>query len=307
MTPRDRESLALSLGYAARRLDGALALAAPCGVLSRHVLRGVWRAACRELHYLELFMRRLLLCMAGDIAISPRAAHPEKANKPFDNKASKAPPSAILTGDTAAARDFDRGVNPSAFASPDSDTSALPPASPESERTHVHAAARPGAIGSRAIKGGDQPENRDKSPLFPVSDPRPGEKALQRRLAAMGHWEGELPTVPVGSIARANGGTPAPTVCAARLAIRFAALADALARPSYYALRIARLRACRAKAILRLGAVPGLARGGYMDLATSSYFEAERLALTVLNRGWQDPPPGPDPPPDGWPAFLKTP
>ncbi|MEL6753271.1 MAG: hypothetical protein AAFO57_04540, partial [Pseudomonadota bacterium] len=67
MTPRDADSLAWSLEFAARRLEGALALAAPSGVLGSHLLRGVWRAACREVHYLEMIVRRLLVALAGQL------------------------------------------------------------------------------------------------------------------------------------------------------------------------------------------------------------------------------------------------
>ncbi|MEM9740808.1 MAG: hypothetical protein AAF829_13180, partial [Pseudomonadota bacterium] len=79
MTPRDHDSLAWGLGYASQRLEGALALAAPGGAMAPYVLRGVWRAACRELHYLELFVRRLLLCMAGEMVVETRTHTPGKA------------------------------------------------------------------------------------------------------------------------------------------------------------------------------------------------------------------------------------
>ncbi|MEL6957265.1 MAG: hypothetical protein AAFO88_11545, partial [Pseudomonadota bacterium] len=77
---------------------------------------------------------------------------------------------------------------------------------------------------------------------------------------------------------------PAPVMDAARLARRFAALAAVLADPEPHALRLAK-RMHQGKAILRLGTAPALARGGTLDLGASAYFEAERLALTVLNRG----------------------
>ena len=73
MTHRDHDSLTWSLDYAARRLAGAFGLAFPGGVAGSHVLRGAWRAACRELRYLEMMVRRLIVFMAGSIAPDRRA------------------------------------------------------------------------------------------------------------------------------------------------------------------------------------------------------------------------------------------
>ncbi|MEL6567944.1 MAG: hypothetical protein AAFQ22_05960 [Pseudomonadota bacterium] len=224
MTPNDRASLAWSLGYAARRLEGALALAAPSGALGSHVLRGVWRSACRELYFLELFVRRLLVYMAGQIAVAPCSRQ-------------------------------------------------------------VAASASPR-------------ENTHKTPVFPVFDRCESLNALQKRLGAIGHWEGEVSGQAPDPRSGNTSPEPAPAMPAARLAARFAALADVLERPQHHARRLARWRARRAAAALRLGTVPSLARGGPLDLATSSYFEAERLALTVLNRGWRPPQDPPEPPPD---------
>jgi len=240
MTLRDRESLAWSLEYAARRLAGAFDLAAPSGVLGSHLLRGVWRAACRELHYLELMVRRLIVAMAGQVRLdAPRISGIQ------DKKA------ALST---------------------------------------IHRGAK---------RSGDQGENPTKTPVFPVFDRRPGLAALQRRLDAVAMWEG----------AESDGDVPAPAagactfprpepdrvVAAARLAARFAALFDVLEDPARHARRLARWRARRQASPLRLGTVPALARGGTLDLCHSAFFEAERLALTVLNRGW--PPPGTTDPP----------
>ncbi|MEM1105145.1 MAG: hypothetical protein AAGH87_02060 [Pseudomonadota bacterium] len=74
MDQNDRDSLAWSLEYAAQRLAGALALAAPSGAFGAYVLRGTWAAACRELHYLELFVRRLLVCLAGEVRLGEAAS-----------------------------------------------------------------------------------------------------------------------------------------------------------------------------------------------------------------------------------------
>ncbi|MEM1105691.1 MAG: hypothetical protein AAGH87_04810 [Pseudomonadota bacterium] len=75
MTERDRESLAWSLDYAARRLAAAQAGAAPAAGLAGYVVRAVWRAASRELDYLEAMVRRLLLAMASDL-MAKRASKP---------------------------------------------------------------------------------------------------------------------------------------------------------------------------------------------------------------------------------------
>ncbi len=236
MTCRDRESLAWSLEYAARRLAGAFDLAAPTGVLGSHLLRGVWRAACRELHYLELMVRRLIVAMAGQVRLEvPRPGGARFAN---------------------------------GFA-------------PESKQKPA------------------------KAPVFPVFDRKPGLAALQRRLGAVAVWDGAHGDGDVPAPAACDGTFPRPeparVVEAARLAARFAALFDVLEDPDRHARRLARWRARRQASPLRLGAVPALARGGTLDLCHSAFFEAERLALTVLNHGW--PPPGTADPP-GAPALA---
>ncbi|MEM1105895.1 MAG: hypothetical protein AAGH87_05850 [Pseudomonadota bacterium] len=91
MTQRDRDSLAWSLDFAARRLAAAFALAAPSGALGPYLARAAWRAACREVQYLELFVRRLLVCMAAGMKIrAPLATAPREALV----KAQPAPPPA---------------------------------------------------------------------------------------------------------------------------------------------------------------------------------------------------------------------
>ncbi|MEM1105550.1 MAG: hypothetical protein AAGH87_04095, partial [Pseudomonadota bacterium] len=76
MDTMDRESLAWSFGFAARRLDSARELAGPQGLACGYMLRAAWRAACREVLYLEMFVRRLLVAMAGDVVLAPRAKTP---------------------------------------------------------------------------------------------------------------------------------------------------------------------------------------------------------------------------------------
>ncbi len=67
MDQRDADSLAWSLDFAARRLEGALALATRDTGSVAFMLRGVWRAACRELLYLEMLVRRLIVCLAAQV------------------------------------------------------------------------------------------------------------------------------------------------------------------------------------------------------------------------------------------------
>jgi len=69
MDQRDADSLAWSLDFAARRLEGALALATRDTGPVAFMLRGVWRAACRELLYLEMMVRRLIVCLAAHVEI----------------------------------------------------------------------------------------------------------------------------------------------------------------------------------------------------------------------------------------------
>ncbi|MEO0786905.1 MAG: hypothetical protein AAFY10_14510, partial [Pseudomonadota bacterium] len=137
--------------------------------------------------------------------------------------------------------------------------------------------ANAGAAGAQA----DRPGNRNKTPLFPASERQMGRADILRRLALSAAETApdaiSCPTSP----ARPD---PAPVMDAARLARRFAALAAVLANPEPHALRLAK-RMHQGKAVLRLGTAPALARGGTLDLGASAYFEAERLALTVLNRG----------------------
>jgi len=76
MTQRDHDSLLWSLDYATRRLVGAFDLAFPGGVAGSHMLRGAWRAACREVAYLEMMVRRLLVFMAGCIEVDRAAVRP---------------------------------------------------------------------------------------------------------------------------------------------------------------------------------------------------------------------------------------
>ncbi|MEM1149510.1 MAG: hypothetical protein AAGI03_03000 [Pseudomonadota bacterium] len=221
MTPRDAESLAWSLGFAARRLAGARDLAAPKGWIGSHVLRGIWQAACRELHYLEVMVRRLLVAMAGEMT---ELVQPQPA-------------------DTSIRRPKAEPITP--------------------------------CVNGPSGKGASPP-------MFSVHDTKLGPKALQARLSAMGHWEGEVPTrLPEGVF----GARPASSsvVEASALADRFVALAAVLADPEPYAKRMA-LKLGRGVSPLRLGVRPALARSGALDLATSAFFEAERLALTVLNR-----------------------
>lgn len=215
MTPREEESLAWSLGFAARRLGGALDLAAPGGWIGSHVLRGVWRAACRELHYLEMMVRRLLVAMAGELELSVSRKVPNAC--------------AGVCGDTS-----------------------------------------------------DALRNRGKSTFFLVFDRKLGPAAVQARLAAIGIWEGDVSA----ALPKCVFGTPPepePVVDAAHLAARFAALASVLADPEAHARRMA-LKMSRGGDPIRLGARPALARGGTLDLTTSAFVEAERLALKVLNR-----------------------
>ncbi|MEM1106247.1 MAG: hypothetical protein AAGH87_07630, partial [Pseudomonadota bacterium] len=79
MDTMDRESLAWSFGFAARRLEGARELAGPQGLACGYMLRAAWRAACREVLYLEMFVRRLLVAMAGDVVLAPLAKRPAPA------------------------------------------------------------------------------------------------------------------------------------------------------------------------------------------------------------------------------------
>ncbi|MEN0079347.1 MAG: hypothetical protein AAF753_09580 [Pseudomonadota bacterium] len=92
MDTLNRESLAWSFGFAARRLDSARELAGPQGLACGYMLRAAWRAACREVLYLEMFVRRLLVAMAGDVVLAPLAKTPAPA-KP-DPKAGPKPANA---------------------------------------------------------------------------------------------------------------------------------------------------------------------------------------------------------------------
>ncbi|MEL6569335.1 MAG: hypothetical protein AAFQ22_13025 [Pseudomonadota bacterium] len=74
MTTRDTDSLIWSLDYAARRLAGAFDLAFPGGASGSHMLRGAWAAACREVRYLDMMVRRLLVFMAGRITVETLSA-----------------------------------------------------------------------------------------------------------------------------------------------------------------------------------------------------------------------------------------
>ncbi|MEL6956666.1 MAG: hypothetical protein AAFO88_08490, partial [Pseudomonadota bacterium] len=69
MTKRDTDSLTWSLDFTARRLAGAFDLAFPGGAAGSHMLRAAWAAACREVRYLEMMVRRLLVFMAGRLAV----------------------------------------------------------------------------------------------------------------------------------------------------------------------------------------------------------------------------------------------
>ncbi|MEL6663109.1 MAG: hypothetical protein AAFR33_08895, partial [Pseudomonadota bacterium] len=200
MTPRDRASLAWSLDYAAQRLDGALALAAPAGALGSHLMRGVWAAACRELHYLEMLVRRLLVCLAGQIEVTSTAS--------------------------------DKGRQSSRLVA--------------QSKTHSN---RPVAS-----------QNADKPPLFPVSDRKLSPSQIQARLHAMTVGDA-LQNSRKSHAMNFNTDSPALVVDAARLAARFAALADVLADPERHARRLALWRVRRASAVLRLGAAPALAKG----------------------------------------------
>ncbi|MEM6947248.1 MAG: hypothetical protein AAF486_04080 [Pseudomonadota bacterium] len=88
MDQRDQDSLDWSFDYAARRLDSARALAFPAGRGEAAIQRGAWRAACSELRYLEMMVRRLLICLAGAFLDGPwrsprkRGAPPRAPTKP---------------------------------------------------------------------------------------------------------------------------------------------------------------------------------------------------------------------------------
>jgi len=96
MDQRDADSLAWSLDFAARRLEGALALATRDTGPVAFMLRGVWRAACRELLYLEMMVRRLIVCLAAQVEIVRPPSRPgggpaaRSAPKPV-SRAARAP------------------------------------------------------------------------------------------------------------------------------------------------------------------------------------------------------------------------
>ncbi|MEL6663487.1 MAG: hypothetical protein AAFR33_10835 [Pseudomonadota bacterium] len=211
MTPRDADSLAWSLDFAARRLDGAWELAGG-PALGSHMLRGVWRATCRELRYLEMFVRRLLVFMAGQITLAPTVKRP----------------------------------------APDGPMASM---------------VRP-----------------TKQPAFAVFDPLLSVDAILKRYGSNGVDDAQL-MPPDWPLTKAH-----PVVSAAGIAARFAALQRVLEDPGRHARRLARAldrqRGQPGRATpIRLGHAPQLARGGPLDLMRSAYFEAERLALTFLNRG----------------------
>ncbi|MEM1346544.1 MAG: hypothetical protein AAGI34_18440 [Pseudomonadota bacterium] len=70
MTTQDTESFDWNMDYAARRLALAFDLAFPGGVANSHMLRLAWHSACRELRYLEMMVRRLLVFLAGSIKLN---------------------------------------------------------------------------------------------------------------------------------------------------------------------------------------------------------------------------------------------
>ncbi|MEM1105963.1 MAG: hypothetical protein AAGH87_06195 [Pseudomonadota bacterium] len=72
-TDRDHDSFAWSLDFAARTFAGAMDRFAPSGRVAPHLMRGVWVAACRELYYLERFLRRLLVVLAARQGVEPVA------------------------------------------------------------------------------------------------------------------------------------------------------------------------------------------------------------------------------------------
>ncbi|MEM1106042.1 MAG: hypothetical protein AAGH87_06605 [Pseudomonadota bacterium] len=237
MTPNDRDSLAWSLDYAARTLAGAMARLAPKAPAMPYLARGAWIAACRELQFLELFVRRLLICLAGDIA--ERFCH--------------------------------RGL----------------PAPEAAERAAKAAVARGGAAGS-------PPRGRRPAPVFPAFDRFFTKAQIQRWLDcseqayAPPGWAEAAPDAgtladarPLACLARL-----APMVDGRRIAERFAALAAVLADPEPHARRLARWQVRRRRSALCLGRVPTLAKAGVLDLASSSFFEAERLAVAAINRAW---------------------
>ncbi|MEM6948011.1 MAG: hypothetical protein AAF486_07955, partial [Pseudomonadota bacterium] len=82
MDTLDRESLAWSFGFAARRLEGARELAGPQGLACGYMLRAAWRAACREVLYLEMFVRRLLVAMAADVVLAKTPVPAAQADRP---------------------------------------------------------------------------------------------------------------------------------------------------------------------------------------------------------------------------------
>ncbi|MEM9738882.1 MAG: hypothetical protein AAF829_03370 [Pseudomonadota bacterium] len=217
MTTRDAESLAWSLGFARRKLEGAFALAAPTGTLGRHILRGAWAAACRDLHYLEMLVRRLLVALAGQL----------------DCK--------VETRRAGSAR---------------------------------------GQTGQTGDGAGNSRRHGKAHPLFPACDRR---MALSHILSGLSLFTDRAAPVSARNPADPTALRPHPVIEARRLAERFAALVDVLTNPEAHALRLA--RAIKSgHSPLRLGTPPALARGDAMDLHTSAYVEAERLALVTLNR-----------------------